>query len=98
MAKTPAQRFARDFAASGLPDKRGIIRSAPGRAGTPFFRPARPQTSVRGRHYHPLPHVCYFFSGSEPVPGLKLNELNIVLAWFCICSCICTNMFFDCSM
>lgn len=43
---------------------------------------------------------AYFFSGSLPggVAGLNGNELNIVFAWFCICSCICTNMFFDCSM
>lgn len=42
----------------------------------------------------------YFFSGSLPggVAGLNGNELNMVFAWFCICSCICTNMFFDCSM
>lgn len=41
----------------------------------------------------------YFFSGSGPCPGLlNVNELNIDLAWFCICSCICTNMFFDCSI
>ncbi|CAJ4149251.1 Uncharacterised protein [Burkholderia pseudomallei] len=43
---------------------------------------------------------AYFFSGSLPggVAGLNGNELNMVFAWFCICSCICTNMFFDCSM
>ena len=30
--------------------------------------------------------------------GLNGNVLNMFFAWFCICSCICTNMFFDCSM
>lgn len=45
-----------------------------------------------------LPRNRYFFSGSG-VPGcLNGNVLNIDFAWFCICSCICTNMFFDCSM
>ena len=38
----------------------------------------------------------YFFSGSGF--GLNGNVLNIFFAWFCICSCICTNIFFDCSM
>ncbi len=53
----------------------------------------------------------YFFSGSGLVcgvpgavpaltgpPGVNGNVANIDLAWFCICSCICTNMFFDCSI
>lgn len=43
----------------------------------------------------------YFFSGSGFPCGagcVNGNELNIVFAWFCICSCICTNMFFDCSI
>ena len=53
----------------------------------------------------------YFFSGSGFVcgtpgtlpaltgpPGVNGNVANIDFAWFCICSCICTNMFFDCSI
>lgn len=40
----------------------------------------------------------YFFSGSGAPGCLNGNVLNIDFAWFCICSCICTNMFFDCSM
>ena len=53
----------------------------------------------------------YFFSGSglscgaagallalTPPPGVNGKVANIVFAWFCICSCICTNMFFDCSI
>ncbi|MGF6569340.1 hypothetical protein ABH945_001416 [Paraburkholderia sp. GAS333] len=56
----------------------------------------------------------YFFSGSGFVcgvpgtlpapaaftapPGVNGNVANIDFAWVCICSCICTNMFFDCSM
>ena len=43
----------------------------------------------------------YFFSGSGFPCGagcVNGNELNMVFAWFCICSCICTNMFFDCSI
>lgn len=41
----------------------------------------------------------YFLSGSSDGVGcLNGNVLNIDFAWLCICSCICTNMFFDCSM
>ncbi len=42
--------------------------------------------------------AAYFFSGSDDPGCLNGNVLNIDFAWFCICSCICTNMFFDCSM
>lgn len=45
-----------------------------------------------------LPRNRYFFSGSDAPGCLNGNVLNIDFAWFCICSCICTNMFFDCSM
>ncbi len=45
-----------------------------------------------------LPRKRYFFSGSVAPGCLNGNVLNIDFAWFCICSCICTNMFFDCSM
>ena len=45
-----------------------------------------------------LPRKRYFFSGSGAPGCLNGNVLNIDFAWFCICSCICTNMFFDCSM
>ncbi len=45
-----------------------------------------------------LPRKRYFFSGSVSPGCLNGNVLNIDFAWFCICSCICTNMFFDCSM
>ena len=57
------------------------------------------------------PRAAYFFSSSPPsgapcagavappgVTGLNGKLLNMFFAWFCICSCICTNMFFDCSM
>ncbi len=53
--------------------------------------------------------LAYFFSGSGfgcglagtvefAPPGANGKVANIDFAWFCICSCICTNMFFDCSM
>jgi len=43
---------------------------------------------------------CYFFSPVPLAPGGfgNGNVLNIDFAWLCICSCICTNMFFDCSI
>lgn len=71
--------------------------------GVATFRPIRRETTrASGVTAYagatPL-RAPYFFSGSEPVLGLlNGNVLNIDLAWFCICSCICTNMFFDCSM
>lgn len=61
-----------------------------------------------------IPPRRYFFSGSGLVcglagvtgtpaaftgpPGVNGKVANIDFAWFCICSCICTNMFFDCSI
>ena len=65
----------------------------------------------RLRRRSPMTAVTYFFSGSGFVcgtpgalpaltapPGVNGNVANIDFAWFCICSCICTNMFFDCSI
>ncbi len=38
-------------------------------------------------------------AAAPAVPGVgNGNVLNIDFAWVCICSCICTNMFFDCSI
>ncbi len=68
------------------------------------YRPTRavpygPSRAMPARHFA-RPHriAAYFFSGSVAPGCLNGNVLNIDFAWFCICSCICTNMFFDCSM
>ncbi len=52
-----------------------------------------------------MPPKRYFFSSSlrsgavcPGAAGLNGKLLNMFFAWFCICSCICTNMFFDCSI
>ncbi|SAL22787.1 hypothetical protein AWB69_01562 [Caballeronia udeis] len=43
--------------------------------------------------------VVAVVAGVAPVTGVgNGNVLNIDFAWVCICSCICTNMFFDCSI
>ncbi|AIS46671.1 hypothetical protein DR61_2014 [Burkholderia pseudomallei] len=70
-------------------EARGTTTRAASQRGRVAPRPLRSES-----------RLAYFFSGSLPggVAGLNGNELNMVFAWFCICSCICTNMFFDCSM
>lgn len=68
----------------------------------------------RARRSHQRWRRAYFFSGSGLLcglagapgapaaftgpPGVNGKVANIDFAWFCICSCICTNMFFDCSI
>lgn len=67
-----------------------IGRIAPPRVAAPSLASGAAATS--------RPRKRYFFSGSGAPGCLNGNVLNIDFAWFCICSCICTNMFFDCSM
>lgn len=78
----------------------------------PTAAPRAPAMAQRRlRRESPLLRRYYFFSGSglscdaagallalTPLPGVNGKVANIVFAWFCICSCICTNMFFDCSI
>ncbi len=64
-------------------------------SGRPASRRRRPTARAAAAG---LPRNRYFFSGSDAPGCLNGNVLNIDFAWFCICSCICTNMFFDCSM
>ena len=66
-------------------------RPAAARDSSPRLPQHCPQA---GKHHRP-----YFFSVDGGTVGVgNGNVLNIDFAWVCICSCICTNMFFDCSM
>lgn len=76
------------------------------RCGRAFYRAAAPRTAPYARPkqkgeppcdspYLPgLPPRDYFLS----VGWLNGKVPNMFLAWFCICSCICTNRFLLCSM
>ncbi len=75
----------------------GVTDQAAPASPAPKRRRGRP---VRSGRVMPFTAVApYFLSGSSDGVGcLNGNVLNIDFAWLCICSCICTNMFFDCSM
>ncbi len=81
--------------ASGRRQPHIVVADRTTATGCPASRRRRPaaRAAMAG-----LPRKRYFFSGSDAPGCLNGNVLNIDFAWFCICSCICTNMFFDCSM
>ncbi len=89
LARRRAPSVAEAARAEPQSEARGTTTRAASQRGRVAPRPLRSES-----------RRTYFFSGSLPggVAGLNGNELNMVFAWFCICSCICTNMFFDCSM
>ncbi|AIO95640.1 Uncharacterised protein [Burkholderia pseudomallei] len=89
LARRRAPSVAEAARAEPQSEARGTTTRAASQRGRVAPRPLRSES-----------RRAYFFSGSLPggVAGLNGNELNMVFAWFCICSCICTNMFFDCSM
>lgn len=89
LARRHAPSVAEAARAEPQSEARGTTTRAASQRGRVAPRPLRSES-----------RRTYFFSGSLPggVAGLNGNELNMVFAWFCICSCICTNMFFDCSM
>lgn len=89
LARRRAPSVAEAARAEPQSEARGTTTRAASQRGRVAPRPLRSES-----------RLAYFFSGSLPggVAGLNGNELNMVFAWFCICSCICTNMFFDCSM
>lgn len=102
MRASPGTRIGADdherpsAASSGRPRPRIVMPERTiGCAARAASRPRRPtaRAATAGQPRH-----GYFFSGSDAPGCLNGNVLNIDFAWFCICSCICTNMFFDCSM
>ncbi len=78
------------FASTGNP-KALVDRSRPRRHSLLHF------FSVSGLSCGVAGALLALFALTAP-PGVNGNVANMVFAWFCICSCICTNMFFDCSM
>jgi hypothetical protein len=102
--KAPASR------ASNPPALRKRCCVLPCRTPKPYATCKAPDADCRARGDARRPRAAYFFSSSPPsgapcagaaapgVTGLNGKLLNMFFAWFCICSCICTNMFFDCSM
>ncbi len=99
-------------AESGAPDALAAPAARAERCVTPGCASSR-ASRVNHAHCH-IRYAYFFSSSLPPsvapcagaagdgapvgAAGLNGKLLNMFFAWFCICSCICTNMFFDCSM
>lgn len=69
---------------------RGEVQHANAFGGSALLRNQEPWLAARmGRDY--------FLSFGGVMPG-NGKAPNMALLWFCICSCICRNRFFDWSM